>query len=341
MTAPATRAIDIEMKLPLREMVEKSAIDSNSLPNSVLNRAQANRFIDMVIDETVLMKQVRVVRVNRNKGEVNRLDLGSIVTEGASTTSRASTHTPTESVMTYDTEKYRSAFDLKTDFLEDNLERESVRDTILGMFTKRIGVDVELAAIEGDDDLTTGDTQSAEANLLGVNDGFSKILNANVPNAQIVDCGGKAPSKWLYYAMKRRIPSRYRAAKPDYVWVVPSGPADKWVLDWADRNTAGGDTVLRTGQVPGPWGIPMLEVPLMPEDLAFGSAGTDGSEIWLMPLANLVYFVQRDITIEWERRPRQDMWEATIHFRADFEIENPEMCIIAKNVSMSGADYEL
>jgi len=329
----------MDFKLPLREMVEKSAIDSSSLPNSVFNRKQADRFIDLVVDESVLMKRVRVVRTNRNKGEINKLDLGSIVTEGAHTTSQASTRVPSESVVTYDCEKYRSAFDLKTDFMEDNLERSGVRDTLLGMFSKRMSIDIEMAALEGDDDLATGDGQSDENNLFGVNDGFNKILVAQVPAAQQIDAAGAAPSKKLYYDMKRQIPSRYRAAKPAYTWVVPSGPFDKWRLDWSDRETAGGDSALANGTSPGPWGINMLEVPLMPEDLTFGTSGTDGSYIFLTPLKNFIYFVQRDITIEFDRKPRQDCWEVTIHFRVDVEIENPALVILASNVSLSGSDY--
>ena len=332
---------NMEIKLPLRELMSKSAVDSSSLPNSVLNREQANRFIDLVINESVLLPKVRTVRTNRNKGEINKLDLGSIVTEGAHTTSQASTRVPTESVVTYDCEKYRSAFDLKTDFMEDNLERAGIRDTLLSMFSKRIAIDTELAAIEGDDSLTTGDAQTSENNLLGVNDGWKNILTARVPGAQQIDASGTAPSKVLYYEMKRAIPSRYRAAKPNYVWIVPSGPYDKWKLDWSDRETQGGDSALGTGGVvgPGPWGIPMLEVPLMPEDLTYGTAGTDGSQIWLTPLQNLIYFVQRDITIEFDRQPRADVWEVTIHFRVDFEVENSDLCVIANNVAMSGNDY--
>jgi hypothetical protein len=83
----------------------------------------------------------------------------------------------------------------------------------------------------------------------------------------------------------------------------------------------------------------MLEVPLMPEDLSYGTAGTDGSEIWLTPFKNLLYFVQRDITIEFDRVPRNDMWEVTIHFRVDFEVENEDLVVIAQNVAMSGSDY--
>jgi hypothetical protein len=325
--------------LPLSGLFSKEAIDSGSLPHSVLNRVQADRFIDLVIDETTLMKKVRVQRVNNNKGSVSKLDLGSVVTEGASTTSRARTRTPTESVMTYDTEKYRSAFDLHTDFVEDNLEKEGIRNRLLSMFAKRISIDIEMAALRGDDSLLTGDNQSDQNNLYGVNDGWSKILRSNVPGTQIIDAAGTAPTSELYYRMKRLVPSRYRAAKPDYVWIAPSGPADKWKRDWAVRQTVGGDQVLATGAAPGPWGIPMLEVPLMSEDMTFAPYGTDGSEIWLTPLQNLVYFVQRDITIEFERQPRQDMWECTIHFRVDFEVENPDLVVMATNVSMSGDDF--
>jgi hypothetical protein len=324
--------------------VSKAAIDSTSLPNSILNRAQADSFIDMVVDYSTLLKRIRVERVNRPKGEKNKLDLGYIVTEGANTTSRATTRHPQEKVFTYDTEKYRSAFDLRTDFLEDNIERGTVRDTLMNMFTKQIAIDTEMASIEGDDSLDVGDNQSDNNNLLGVNDGFSKILRAEVPAAQQFDAGGAAPSKALFYQMKRLIPPRYRAARPNYVWIVPSGPADKYGYDISDRETPYGDRMLQSNNLdnflqPGPWGIPMLEVPLMPEDLSFGTAGTDGSEIWLTPLQNLVYIVQRDITIEWDRQPRQDMWECTIHFRVDFEVDEPDMVIIATDVSMSGNDY--
>lgn len=327
------------------EDVTKSVIDGSSLPNSLLNRVQSDRFIDLLVDTSVLLKNIRRAKKDHAKGDLNKLDLGTIVTEGANATSKARTSTPTERVTSYDMVKYRSAFDLRTDFLEDNLERGAVRDKILGMFTKAMSIDAEMASIEGDDDLPVGDSQTAENNLLGVNDGFQKILLANVPANQIIDCNGRAPSPQLYYDMKRRIPARYRIAKPTYRWIVPSGPKDKWALDWQTRQTIGGDAALRDGEAPGPWGIPMLEVPLFPEDLAFTTSGngpvskTDGSFIWLTPYENLIWFVQREISIEFDRKPRQDLWESTVHWRCDFEVENEDLVVLATNVCMSGADF--
>jgi hypothetical protein len=319
----------------------KGVIDQNTLPNSVLNRQQSNAFIDMLVDETVLIKNIRRSVVSAPKGEINKLDIGVIVTEGAHATSGATVRGVTEDAVSYDTVKYRSAFDIRQDFLEDNLEGPAVRDKILRMFTKRIAIDSELAAIRSDDTLTVGDSQSDENNLYGVNVGFNKILLDEVPAGQILAAEGAAPSHKLYYDMKRLIPSRYRAAAPNYTWVMPSGPHDKWQYDMSLRETNYGDSAIMGVPVKGPMGYPMLQVPLMPEDMTYtgGSGGSTGSMIWLTPLDNLIFFIQREITIEFERKPRLDLWEATIHWRGDFEVENPDLCVIAHEVDMSGSDY--
>jgi len=146
-----------QLKLDPQELLQKAEINGTNLPNSILNRQQADRFIDLVINFTTLLKNVRVERINHPSGVINKLDLGEIVTEGASTVSTPTTDSPTESVVNYDTEKYRSAFDLATDFVEDNIQGNSVRDLILNEFTAVIANNTEYAAIQGDSSLTTGD----------------------------------------------------------------------------------------------------------------------------------------------------------------------------------------
>lgn len=334
--------------LTMRQLLSKAVINEANLPNSILNRQQANRFIDLVIDYSVLLKRIRVVRVDHPKGEINKLDLGSIVTQGASSTTTATTRTPTEGVVNYDMVKYRSAFDLATDFVEDNIEGSNVRNKLINMFTKRIAVDTEMAGIEGNEDLTTGDGQSDSNNLLGVNDGWREILvngdgtNDAVPSAQQISAAGASPTKKLYYELKRKVPARYRTAKQNYVWVVPSGVYDKWMYDVSARATDAGDDALLKGfrgAAPGPYGIPMIEVPLMPEDLSYGTQRSDCGDIWLTPLQNLIFFIQRDVTIEWDRQPRTDKWEVTVHFRVDFQVENTAMVVLAKDVAVDGSDY--
>jgi hypothetical protein len=82
----------------------------------------------------------------------------------------------------------------------------------------------------------------------------------------------------------------------------------------------------------------MVEVPLMPEDLTYGS-NSDATQMWLTPLQNLIWFVQREVTIEWDRVPRSDKWETTIHWRGDVQVESSAMVVIAENIRESGSDY--
>lgn len=314
--------------------VIKSMIDGGALPNSRLNRQQADRFIDLVVQEARLLSYVRKVRKDHPKGETNKLNITQIVSEGARATSRLVPSGIEESVVSFDMEKYRSGIDIASEFEEDNIEKGGIRDTIMRMFTKAIANDQESAMISGDQSLTVGDGQSKENNLYGVNDGFHKILLDNVPNIQVIDCEGAAPSKALYHHMARLIPTRFRSVKDQYKFFVPCFAFDDWTYDWTARNTVGGDSALSTGRAAGPMGIDLLEIPKFPTDLVYGASDQfdDGSFIWLGPPSQMVHFMQRDITIEWERRPRLDKWEATIHWRADWEIDDPDMFVIAVNV---------
>lgn len=324
-----------------QKLLKKSGqVDDSTLPASVLNRQQADRFIDLVVDTSVLLNAMRVVRVDAPKGQINRLNLADICSEGVSAVSSATTYVPSESVIEYDMVKYRSAFDLTRDFEFDNIERDKIRDTLLNMFTKRIRKDNEIAVIQSDDTLPTGDAASAFNKLCGVNNGIRKILLENVPTAQILDANGASVSKDLFYAAKQLIPVDYQVNEPDYTWIMNTGCHDKWVYDYQDRQTLGGDGAIGSGRTPfGPWGIPILKVPQMPNNLNY-SGTADRCDIWLTPPKNLIWFVQREMSIEQERRPRQDINEITMYWRVDFQVENPDQVVYIKNVKLTGTNYD-
>jgi hypothetical protein len=343
-------------KLDINYLMRKAAatdvISTDEVANSILSRQQADAFIDLTVDTSKLLKSVRTAKTDVPSGEINKMDLGEIVTESVNATGTA-THKPTASKIDYDTEKVRSCFDITSDFTEDNLEGPAARDKLLNMFTKRIAIDFEILGLEGDESLFPANADGTKKQrLCGSNDGFIKILTANVPAGQQVDALGQSPSTALYYTMKRKLPTRYRVAKPDYRWITGSSTVDKWNFDLTQYKgdvTAGlsapSTVQAQYREMEGggkPLNIPMVEVPLMPEDISYtigAKTYTDGSYIIMTPMMNLIFFVQRDITIEWDRIPRQDKWEVTIHSRVDFQVENRDMVVLAKNVGVNGADY--
>lgn len=338
-------------KLSIEHLMAKAATTAeinDNIANSQLNRQQADKFIDLVVDTSVLMKNIRTVKVDFQKGEINKLDIGDICTESSRATG-VSTFAPEATKIEYDTEKLRSCFDITSDFTEDNLEGPSIRDKLLNMFTKRIAIDLEILGLQGAY-AASPSPDTRRGRLLMSNDGFIKILTDNVPSpSQQIDAEGASASAALYYKMKNAVPSRYRVAGPDYRWVTPSRLWDKWNYDLTlvGSNGTATDVTAQYREMGGggkPFGIPMFEVPLMPVDLAYTvgeSPFTDGTNVLLTPLMNLVAFIQRDITIEWDRVPRSDKWEVTIHTRNDFQVENRDMVVIAKNVGVDGADFAL
>ena len=50
-----------------RELMEKQ-LSSTTLPNTILNRQQADAWIDLTIDQSVLLKNIRVERINFPSG---------------------------------------------------------------------------------------------------------------------------------------------------------------------------------------------------------------------------------------------------------------------------------
>jgi hypothetical protein len=98
-------------------------------------------------------------------------------------------------------------------------------------------------------------------------------------------------------------------------------------------NGGAGDTGLR------PFGIPITEVPLMPEAEAgdySGAAGNHGYSILTFP-QNHIIGIQREITVYREFQPKKDTIEYTQFMRVASNIENPDAYVITKNIKQRTA----
>lgn len=315
-----------------------SPIDATSNPNLMRGR-EADQFIDLLTDNSKLLKDIKVVRTDKCKGEIPRLDVQGPISSGACATSCPVENGIQDNYLTYDMVKYRSDFTIKHDFLECSKLGFSATDTIVDMFKRQINNDRELAAIEGDELLVTGDNQSRFNNLLGVNDGFLALACACTPTCQIIDAQGAGPSPQLFHEMRKVLPARYRGMRDTYRYIVGSQIFDWWAYERSLRPTDAGDAAIATSNGGAMWGINMYEVPLWPETMPFGSLGATGTTLMYSPLSNLIHFVQREFSLEWERKPKCDAWEATMYWKTDNMIENPDMLVLAVNVDPCGTPY--
>lgn len=315
-----------------KAVLEKAALVSTDFNSGTLKHERASAFIDLVVDESALLKAITVHRTDAAAGTIALLNVtGPITSKATQNTEYTNTSKPTDASVAFATAKSVSALDITGEVTEDTIEGGNIKATVLGAMTKQVGNDMEMLAIEGDDSITGTDT--ATDRLLSCNDGFH-VLTADDAKVHDIDAGGKRVSFKLLQAMKRALPSKYKKNPAELAFIMSLNAAEDLAAEWAVRLTDLGDRARAMGMLPNILGIPVLPVPLLPEDLAIsGTAGDTGTFVLLCNPKNLVYVVQRELTVEWERRPRLDRDECTMHMRTDFVYHNGDAIVKANAVN--------
>jgi len=309
-----------------------SPLITTVMDSASLRRELADHFINLVVDESKLLSMVRVHRTENPSGDITKLNISTNVTRGATENTEATeTRRPSDTVVTYNTAKTVSLLDVSGEWVEDNVGGPSGKNTAVQAFVSQISNDMETLAIEGDDS-ETGTTDYAS--LIKVNDGWH-VLTSAAEGAHIVDANSTRTSYELLSEMLRAMPTKWKRNPSQLRWMMSWGAAQDLVDEFADRNTLYGDQMRREGQLPPLLGIPVEIIPKIPEDLTLtGTDGTTGTFIWLCNPQNFIYVVQRDFKAEWERVPRKDADELTIHMRTDFVVEETDSVVKATDVSV-------
>lgn len=76
-----------------------ASIDEHNHPNLLKGR-EADALLDLVVDNSVLLKNITTIRTNNCKGEIPRLDIGT-VSEGANSRTCVVERKPVDSYVTW------------------------------------------------------------------------------------------------------------------------------------------------------------------------------------------------------------------------------------------------
>ena len=324
-----------------------SAIDAAG--GGILKPAQSNRFIDFVIDQSALMQNARVVRMRTPSMEIDKLSVGTRLLSKATEATDGSTNAAVSfSKVSITTTKLRLDWTLSTEALEDNIEGTSLEDHIAQMMARQTANDM-------DDLFINGDTSSGNS-LLKSFDGFIKLAKAG---GTVVDEAGNNISRSTYDRLLRNLKSKYLQRRQDLRYFTGPTLIQDSIYSLSNPNsatnaTAGapapastiGDAAFMQGSMRGnggpgstglaPFGIPLVEIPLMPETASGDYSGAAGSHanVELTFPNNKVIGIHRDITLYRQFKPKTDTIEYTQFMRVGCNIENVESYIIAKNVKV-------
>lgn len=249
-----------------RSLLEKAdlALADLTAGGGVLLPAQAQKFMRLLIKQSVLMQMATVVPMAAPKLQLSKIKFGSrILRPGREATALAPADRarPDLSFLELDAQLFKAEIYLSDEVLEDNIERGELRQTILEMIAEAAGRDMEEVIINGD-------TTSPDP-FLATLDGLLKQSTSHV-----VDAAGTGLSKNLLRDMLKSLPSEYLRDKKQMAFLTSVDAELDYRNSLAERATVGGDKFLEEDAPALYSGVPVMPVPLFPENLGLGSNRT-------------------------------------------------------------------
>ena len=309
----------------------------------LLNPEQSARFLDYMFDATVIGKVARTVRMKSDTTEIDRIGVGEklmkLATEADDTGANAAV---TFSKISLTTKKLRLDWELSTESLEDNIEGPDLEDHIARMMATQAGNDIEDVILNGNTSLSSDALYKA----------FDGVVKKSKANGRVVDAGGAAVSRAVFNSALKALPRKYKQRRTDLRFLAGSN----LIQDFLYANSIGtnqtipqdiassiirGDVQPLSGPAgyvaPYAFGIPIVEVPLLPETQTGDYSGATGShgDIHLTFPNNVVIGVKRDVTVYRFFWPKKDAIEYTMYTRVGVQIEQADAWVVVKNVKVA------
>jgi hypothetical protein len=308
----------------------------------LLNPEQSARFLDYMFDATVIGKVARTVRMKADTTEIDRMSVGEklvkLASEGENTGANSGV---TFSKISLTTKKLRMDWELSTESLEDNIEGADLEDHIARLMATQAGNDIEDVILNGDSSLSDALYKS-----------FDGVVKKAKAGGHVVDAAGAVISREVFNKALKALPRKYKQRRTDLRFLSGSNLIQDYLYSTSQniqnvnpQDIASG--IIR-GDVPvlgGPagyvapyaFGIPIVEVPLLPEtqtgdyDTPTGSHG----DVHLTFPNNVVIGIKRDVTVYRFFWPRKDSIEYTMYTRVGVQIEQADAWVVVKNVKVA------
>lgn len=249
-----------------RDALNKATITTAGVGTGLLSADRGRAFVRALKEKGALSQAMRQETRTASTGIIDKMATGARIlraaTENADDGYRAGA---TFEQVAYTTRKVRLPWEVTEDALHENLEGGNLEGILLDEMTQQFALDLEDLEINGD----TGDV-SADAPFLTINDGILKLIETENVSGRNID-GSTINSgvihKAHFFDSLYAMPNKYRN-QGNLRWIMSPARHISWWEVLSDRSTAAGDALLeaRGGAADGPLGIPVMEVPAMPDD---------------------------------------------------------------------------
>lgn len=252
------------------ELIQKAVITTDAIASAgKLNPAQSEKFLDYVVDQTVLRNNARIIRFREESLEIDKIGIGRRVTfpkvEAQDPGLRRGV---TTSKVTLTPRTVITPFEISDEFREINLEGDAIENTIIQLMARQVANDLEELFLFGD---TTGPailesdyrdggdaTKYVKDSFLALFNGWNRLADSG----NLYDAAGANIGLSVFGSMLRSMPTKFRRNRGDLRFFMSPDLAQLYYEKLSTRATALGDSSAG-GATQRPFGIPIVEVPLM------------------------------------------------------------------------------
>jgi len=296
---------------------------SDLTTGGLLLPAQAQNFIRVLIDEAVMLKMATVTPMRSQKQRMEKIKFGSrILRNGTSgvALSEADRSKPDTGQVELDTKLFKAEVRLNNEVLEDSIERQDLRQTILTLMAERIAVDM-------DEVIVKGDTTSPDPFLAQFNGLLASI------STHTVDHAAATANRTLWKNMLKAMPSAFLRNKKALRFLTSVDAEIDYRDSLADRATANvGDRFVEQDAPSMYSGVPVSSVPVFPENIGTGSHCTDAV---LIDPKNINVGVWRDIAIETDKLVSEGVLLVVATIRFDMKLIEETAAVKGINISVT------
>jgi hypothetical protein len=273
-----------------RTILQKADLALSDLLTSggLLQPAQAQKFMRLLIDQSVIMPASTVVPMRSPKQLIEKSRFASrVLRAGAEATAlpSADRSKPDLSKVELDAQLFKAEVRLDNEVLEDNIEGGTFRQTVMAQLSEAISRDM-------DEVIVNGDTASLDP-FLAKFDGILKQATSN-----IVDNLVNPINRTLLRDMLKAMPSEWLRNKRLMRFFTSVDGEIDYRDSLGDRATTVGDKFLEQDAPVMYSGVPMTSVPLFPENLG---SGTNETNVLLTDPKNINVGIWRNIRIETDK----------------------------------------
>jgi HK97 family phage major capsid protein len=274
-------------------------------PNGLLYPSQAERFVEVVVEEAVLMNNIDVQTIPRPEHEINFLHWPLPILypgqEGRALPD-AQRVAPELTGTSFAAKLFRGAAPITDEVLEDTMARDELRDQIMTSLTAAVARDMDDLALNGD-------TSSLDPRYQAFN-GFLKQATSHV----VAVAGASGLDYEVLKDVLKELPKAFRQRKDLLTYVTGTDAEIEYADLLGERATGMGDRYLQEAP-PGVYQkIPVMGVPMLPED---GGGGSNETSVLLTQFENMTIGIYRRMKIEVWRDPRVGKVYVLIRIRFD------------------------